>query len=90
MSGVAMAGIALGLALLVGVMIWAFTGDRQTASTTTPVPSITTGQGRTNVTPGAGQNVPNPTPPVPRSPSQVSLFLSLGLERTPLHLGFFY
>jgi hypothetical protein len=61
MSGGAMAGIALGLALLIGVMFWAFgSGDRQTAST--PAPSTTTGQG-TNVTPGKNQNVPNPTPP---------------------------
>jgi type VI protein secretion system component VasK len=61
MSGGAMAGIALVLALLVGVMIWAFTGDRQTASTT-PAPSTTTGQG-TDVSPGKNQNVPNATPP---------------------------
>ena len=43
MSGSAMAGIALVLALFVGVMIWAFTGDRQTASTTNSPPT-TTGQ----------------------------------------------
>jgi hypothetical protein len=61
MSAGAMVGIALVLALFVGVMIWAFTGDRQTASTT-PAPSTTTGQG-TNVTPGKNQNVPNATPP---------------------------
>jgi hypothetical protein len=43
MSAGAMAGIAFALLLFLGVMFWAFTGDRQTASTGTP--PTTTGQG---------------------------------------------
>jgi hypothetical protein len=63
MSGGAMAGIALVLALLIGVMFWAFnSSDRQTA-TSPNTPATTTGQGTTNMTPGKNQNVPNPTPP---------------------------
>jgi hypothetical protein len=47
MSGGAMAGIALVLALFLGVMFWAFaSGDRQTASSPNSPPTIT-GQGRT-------------------------------------------
>jgi hypothetical protein len=43
MSAGAMAGIAFALLLFLGVMFWAFTGDRQTAST--GAPPTTTGQG---------------------------------------------
>lgn len=59
MSAGAMAGIAIALLLFLGVMFWAFaSGDRQTASTTTP-PATT------------GQRAPAPTPaPVPeRAPA---------------------
>ena len=60
-SGGALAGIGLVVALFLGVMIWAFAStDRQTASS--PNSPTTTGQGQTNVTPGKSQNVPNPTP----------------------------
>ena len=59
MSAGAMAGIAIALLLFLGVMFWALaSGDRQTASTTTP-PATT------------GQRAPAPTPaPVPeRAPA---------------------
>ena len=67
MSRSALAGIAFVCALFLGAIIWAYSGNRPSTSSTSQSP-ITTGQGRTNVTPGVGQNVPNPTPPVaPRS-----------------------
>jgi len=54
-------------ALFFGAIIWAYSGNRPSTSSTSQSP-ITTGQGRTNVTPGVGQNLPNPTPPAaPRS-----------------------
>ncbi|MGH6768754.1 MAG: hypothetical protein ACRECO_07000 [Xanthobacteraceae bacterium] len=69
MSGGAIAGIAIALVVILGVVVWAFTaGDRQTASTSpqgtersAPAPS-TTGQG-TKATPGTQQNTPSPAPP---------------------------
>jgi hypothetical protein len=57
MSAGAMAGVAFALLLFLGVMFWAFTsGDRQTASTTTP-PATT------------GQRAPAPTPAPERAPA---------------------
>ena len=56
MSAGAMAGIAFALLLFLGVMFWAFTSDRQTASTGAP-PATT------------GQRAPAPAPaPTPAPP----------------------
>jgi hypothetical protein len=54
MSAGAMAGIAFALLLFLGVMFWAFTSDRQTASTGSP--PATTGQ-------RAPAPAPTPAPP---------------------------
>jgi hypothetical protein len=61
MSAGAMAGIAFALLLFLGVMFWAFTGDRQTASTGSP--PATTGQ-RTPAPPvaPAPERAPAPAP----------------------------
>ena len=61
MSAGAMAGIAFALLLFLGVMFWAFTGDRQTASTGTP--PATTGQRAPAPAPApAPERAPAPAP----------------------------
>jgi hypothetical protein len=50
MSGATIAALMFGLILLLGVMIWAFTGDRQVASTDRPA---TTGQSTETPRPGS-------------------------------------
>jgi len=65
MSASAMAGLALVFALFLGVMIWAFAGDRQTASNTTSPPS-TIGQGQSNEPPALPNTRPAPAT-VPQS-----------------------
>jgi hypothetical protein len=59
MSGGAIAAMAIAVMLILGVMFWAFTGDRQVASTNAP-PETT------------GQRTPAPTrspAPVERTPA---------------------
>ena len=58
MSGGTMAALAIAGVLALGGLFYAMSDNNRSTSGNT-----TTGQGRTNVTPGAGQNVPNPTPP---------------------------
>jgi len=60
-SAGAMAGIAFALLLFLGVMFWAFTSDRQTASTGTP--PATTGQRAPAPAPApAPERAPAPAP----------------------------
>ena len=67
MSAGAMAGIAFALLLFLGVMFWAFTGDRQTAST--GAPPATTGQGAPAPAPAPiPERTPAPAPTPAPSP----------------------
>jgi hypothetical protein len=62
MSGGAIAAMAIAVMLILGVMFWAFSGDRQVASTDTP--PETTGQ-RTPAptrTPAPAERAPAPAP----------------------------
>jgi hypothetical protein len=73
MSTNMIAGIALGLAIALGI-IWYATSNRAMNSVNAPafersVPDPTTGQSRTNTMPGRDQNIPNPTPPANPNPS---------------------
>jgi hypothetical protein len=64
MSGMAVAGILFAVLLLAGVLLYAFTGDRQVASTDRP--SVTTGQGTETPRPGSPpQSNPGPSERAP-------------------------
>ena len=60
MSGAMMAGIALALALGLGILFYALNRDDRTASTTTSSPPATTGQ---------TQKAPVPAPSLPPAPA---------------------
>jgi hypothetical protein len=62
MSGGAIAAMAIAVALILGVMFWAFSGDRQVASTNAP--PETTGQRNPapTQTPVPAERTPAPAP----------------------------
>ena len=67
MSGMAIGGILFAVLLLAGVMLYAFTGNRQVASTDRP--AVTTGQGTETPRPGsAPQSNPGPSDRAPTTP----------------------